>query len=221
MPARLDAAGTHRHLARAARRQRRVVGHQHQRHAAFPGLAEQEVGDLPAGRLVEIAGRLVGDQHQRIGRQRAGNRHALLLAAGQLAGIVGDAVAEPDRLELARGDRERVAMAGEFQRHRDVFQRRHVGDQMEGLEDDADIAAPECGDLVLGLAVERLAGDAHDAGIDPLQAGDHHQQRRLARAGRTDDAGRLATRHLQADAFQHMHQRGAFTQRQRHVVQVQ
>ena len=77
----------------------------------------------------------------------------------------------------------------------------------------------KCGDLVLGLAVERLAGDAHDAGIDPLQAGDHHQQRRLARAGRADDAGRLAARHLQADALQHMHQRGAFTQRQRHVVQ--
>ena len=41
-----------------------------------------------AGRLVEIAGRLVGDQDRRIGRQRAGERDALLLAAGQLRRIM-------------------------------------------------------------------------------------------------------------------------------------
>ena len=67
-----------------------------------PGLGEQQVGDLPAGRLVEIAGRLVGDEDARLGRQRPGDRHALLLAARQLAGIVGDAVAQADGSELAR-----------------------------------------------------------------------------------------------------------------------
>ena len=181
------------------------MGDQHQRHAALPGLGEQQVGDLPAGRLVEIAGRLVGDQDARLRRQRAGDRHALLLAAGKLAGIVRDAVAKADRRELARRHAERIAMAGKLQRHGDVLQRRHVGDEVEGLEDDADVAAAKGGDLVLALAVQQLAGDAHRAGIDPLQPGDHHQQRRFAGAGRPDDAGRLARRDVEADALQHMH----------------
>ena len=44
-------------------------------------LGKQQVGDLPAGLGVEIAGRLVGDQDGGRGRQRAGDRDALLLAA--------------------------------------------------------------------------------------------------------------------------------------------
>ena len=110
-------------------------------------------------------------------------------------------------------------MAGELQRHGDVFQRRHVGDQVEGLEDDADIAAAERGDLVLGLAVQQLAGDADRARIDPFQAGDHHQQRRFAGPGRADDAGRLAACDVEADPLQDMHQRGALAEGQRHVLQ--
>ena len=49
---------------------------------------EQQIDDLLAGALVEIAGRLVGDQDRRIGRQRARQRDALLLAAGQLRRIM-------------------------------------------------------------------------------------------------------------------------------------
>ncbi len=89
----LDAARAHRHLARAAGGQRRVVGDQHQRHGALGRLGEKQVGHLPPGRLVEIAGRLVGDQDARRWRQRPRDRHALLLAARQLARIVGDALA--------------------------------------------------------------------------------------------------------------------------------
>ncbi len=43
---------------------------------------EQEIDDLLAGGLVEIAGRFVRHQNGGIGRQRAGQRHALLFAAG-------------------------------------------------------------------------------------------------------------------------------------------
>ncbi len=59
---------------------------------------EQQIDDLLAGGFVEIAGRLVGDEDRGIGRQRAGQRDALLLAAGQLRRIVMQALAEPDRL---------------------------------------------------------------------------------------------------------------------------
>ena len=78
----VDPAGAQPYHAVAALRQRGVVGDQHQRHAALGMLGEEQIDDLLAGRLVKIAGRLVRDQDRGIGRQRAGERDALLLAAG-------------------------------------------------------------------------------------------------------------------------------------------
>ena len=86
-------------------RQRGVVGHQHQRHAALGMLGEQEIDDLLAGGLVEIAGRFVRHQDSRIGRQRAGQRDALLLAAGQLRGIMMQPIAEADGRSSSRARR--------------------------------------------------------------------------------------------------------------------
>ena len=85
------------HDAVAALRQRRVVRHQHQRGAALDVAGEQQIDHLPAGGLVKIAGRLVGHQDGRIGRQRPGERDALLLAAGQLRRIMVEPRAKSDR----------------------------------------------------------------------------------------------------------------------------
>ena len=46
------------------------------------------VDDLAARLLVERGGRLVGQHHGRLGDQRARDRHALALAAGELLGLV-------------------------------------------------------------------------------------------------------------------------------------
>ena len=48
--------------------------------------------DLGAAAAVEGAGRLVGEDHGAAVHQRAGNRHALLLAAGQLPGTMIGAI---------------------------------------------------------------------------------------------------------------------------------
>ena len=101
-----DAAGAQPHDAVAALRQRIVVRDQHQRGAALDVAGEQQVDHLPAGRLVEIAGRLVGDENRRIGRQRAGERDALLLAAGQLRRIVSKPFGEADRGQFVARSRE-------------------------------------------------------------------------------------------------------------------
>ena len=63
----------------------------------------QELEDAARRALVEVAGRLVGDQHERIVDERARDRDALLLAAGELARI-GRAPCdgEPDLREHAR-----------------------------------------------------------------------------------------------------------------------
>ena len=61
-----------------------VVRHEHQGGAAIPLQGEEQVDDRLAGGLVEIAGRLVRHQDRRVGHDGAGDRHALLLAAGKL-----------------------------------------------------------------------------------------------------------------------------------------
>ena len=63
----LDATGTQPHHAAAAARELRIVRHQDQRHAAIDMPAKQKLDHLLSGRLVEIAGRLVGDENRGVG----------------------------------------------------------------------------------------------------------------------------------------------------------
>ena len=65
-----------------------------------------------AGAVVEVAGRLVGDEDERVVHERARERHALLLAAGELLGIRRRLRRQAD-LRRARGDavRDRSAAA--------------------------------------------------------------------------------------------------------------
>src|SRR3546814_17196397 len=67
--------------------------------------------------------RAVGQQQ--IGGRREGTRQrrALLLAARELARIVGKPVAEADRFQAGRGTLESIGAAGELQRDGDVLQR--------------------------------------------------------------------------------------------------
>src|SRR5690606_32493953 len=153
---------------------------------------------------VEIAGGLVGDQQLRRRGKRPGDRHALLLAARKLAGIVRQTLAQPDGRQLAPRDLESVAYIGQLQRPRDVSQRGHVGNEVEGLEDDADIAAAEIRHLVLVHRVQACAVDVDLAAVQPFETGKHHQQCRLAGTGRADNANRFARIDRKVDPLQHM-----------------
>ena len=105
--------------------------------------------DLSSRRLVEIAGRLVGDEEGGIRSERAGERDALLLAAGQFGRICDQAAGQPDGGEFALGAGKRVARAGELERHGDVLQRRHGRNQVEALKNDADVLAAEARESIL------------------------------------------------------------------------
>ena len=68
------------------------------------------VHDLVGGLRVEVAGRLVGQQDRRVVDQRARDRHALLLAAGELARVVVLAVRQAERGERL-GARRSLALS--------------------------------------------------------------------------------------------------------------
>ncbi len=105
----LDVPGAQAHDAVAARGERRRRASPAPASCRARVAGEQQVDDLPPGVLVEIAGRLVGDEDRRIGRQRAGERDALLLAAGQLRRIMMRAARQgrPRRARRARALRRR------------------------------------------------------------------------------------------------------------------
>jgi acyl-CoA thioesterase-1 len=215
-----DLAGTDPHLARAAGGKRRVMGDQNQRHIALGLLGKDQVGNLLAGFGIEIAGRFVGDQKFWRWRQRPGNGDALLFAAGQLAGIMRQPLAKSDGDQLLPGDFEGVANIGKLQRHGDVFQRRHIGDQMKGLEDDADIAATEFRNPVFAQAVQWRAVDNDLAAVEALQPGQNHQKRGLSGPGRTDDPDGLACIDRQIHSLENMNGRSSLAEGQIRIFQV-
>ena len=101
-------------------------------------------------------------------------------------------VTKADELQLVFGAAKRICGAGKLEGDGDILQRCHGRDQVEGLEDDANPRAPKPGELVFVQRAELLPVDLDRARVGTLQPGHGHQQSRLARARRPNQANRLA-----------------------------
>src|SRR5205823_8433182 len=105
---------------------------------------------------VEIAGRLVGEEDGGVRHQGAGDGYALLLAARELRRIVVLAAGQADlRDRVSRGLVPLPARPSEFaveQRELDVLERRGAGEEIEALENEADLRIADHGALI---AVQR------------------------------------------------------------------
>ena len=118
--------------------------------AAVGAQVAQERDDPLGLDVVEVGGGLVGQQDRRVGRQPAGDRDALLLAAGELVGPLARALGQADPLRGARRPGRIAVLAadpGQEQRDGDVLAGRERRDEVEGLEHEADRA----------LAIRRLS----------------------------------------------------------------
>ena len=124
------------------------MGDQHAGRAGVAARAQQAQHQL-AGLAVERAGGLVGEDQPARADQRAGDRDALLLAAGELVREAVGELVQADLLE--RGERLAARLAQpdavELARQRDVLGGGQRRDQVEVLEDVADAAAPDRGEL--------------------------------------------------------------------------
>jgi hypothetical protein len=144
---------------------------------------------------VEGGERLVEQQHRRMGDQRSGNGHALLLAAGELVRVALAETGEPhvlERLGDLAGDL-RARRSGHLQGERDVARHRHVREQRVALEHRAyrpRLRRP-VGEVV---AVEENAPS-----VRQIEPGDHPQQGCLAAARRAEQGEELAGVDRQAD----------------------
>jgi hypothetical protein len=153
---------------------------------AFHGQVLHHVQHFADHFRVERRGRLVEQHHLRVHRQRPGNRHALLLAAGQarreLVGLLRNTDLFQQRQGL--GLALLAALAHDLLRQAEVFQHGHVREQVEVLEHHADFAAVG---VDVGFRVGQLqAVDAHRTRVEFFQAIEAAQEGRLAGTGRAD-----------------------------------
>ncbi len=154
---------------------------------------------------IQRAGRFVEQHDRRLEGQRPGDGHALLLAAGQRAGVGLRLVRHAHPLQQLV--RQRLGVAArrlqDMQRRvRHVVQHAHVRKQVELLEHEADAAAQRVD--VHALGVDVLAVDADDALADGFEPVDGADERGLARARRAAHDQHFAASDLQADILEHM-----------------
>ena len=141
----------------------RIVCHHDDGHALLVQGA-QEVQDLAPGVTVEVAGRFIGDDQDRIVDQRPRDRHALLLSTGEFLRLVMNTVCQTDHFQhlerffLAFFIAEMTVAVIE-QGHHHVPQGAGARQQVVGLEDKSQLL----------VADERQFLFAHVADILPIE----------------------------------------------------
>ena len=196
-----DPAGRHhRDAVRHGQRLLLVVGDEDEGDAGLVLQALQLDLHFLAQLVVERRQRFVEQKHLGLRRQRAGQRDALLLAAGNLAGAaVGELfhAHKPEHLGHARLGLV-LRTPEHLEAEADVLGHRHVREQRVGLEDGVDrppVGRQAC-DL-LAVQQDLTAGRV-------VEAGDQPKQRGLAAARRPQQREELVL----ADRHRHAVERG-------------
>ena len=183
----------------------RVVG-DHDDQPVLRHLPEQ-LHDLDGGLAVQRAGGLVRQENVRVVDEGAGDGHPLHLAAGHLAGLFIQLVAQAHPLQrlLRPAAALRLGYPRQGQRQLHVGQHRLVGDEVIALEHKAHrvvavgvpVAVPV---LFCGAAVD----DEIAAGV-AVKSADDVQRGGLAAAGGAQNGDELILPELQIDAPQGLH----------------
>ena len=149
---------------------------------------------------VEIGERFVEQQHRGFDDQRAGERYALLLAAGQFPRIALFIAGELDHLQHG-GDAPRAIHGRDLanlQPEGQIFRHRHVRKQRIGLEHHAEIA-------MLGHGMGHVAAAEQQPALGHgFEPGDAAQRRRLAAARRPQKRNELALADIEVDISKDM-----------------
>ena len=181
------------------------MGHHQHGHALLrqlPHDGKHLVGEL----RIQRGGGLVEEDDLRPGGKRPGNGHPLLLAAGELAGIIAAPVRHahlgehlhPQLLRLGLWD-----LPDHDQAFRHILQGGLVEKKIIVLKDKGGLL-PELGDLPLGGAIhlQRLPVEDHGPPVGPLQKVDAPQQRGLAGAAWPQNGNDIPLLHGKAHALE-------------------
>lgn len=146
-----------------------------------PVQLKQQIGDFVSGVAIEITGRFIGKKHRRTSVEGAGQRHALLLAAGELGRKMADTFAKAKLLQqrfgLAAALGALLAAQQPWQFH--ILKRVQRRDQHKRLKDKADMFGPQRRARLFVKLVQRLADQKDLAAAAVVQPGQNRQQRRF------------------------------------------
>jgi hypothetical protein len=173
------------------------VRHEYGRHAELALDPAQGLAELDADLRVERAERLVEEEQPRLVRERARERHALLLTSGELPRVTAAISREPNQLEQLLAALATVPgrVLRDAKGELDVVCDRHLAEERVVLEDEPDSAI-----------LRRDAGDVtpvneHATVVDLGQSSDHAKKRALAAAARAEQHEELAVRNRESDAI--------------------
>ena len=184
----------------AAFGKRGLVGHDDHRHAVIMQFVE-EVEQRAFRRRVEISRRFVRQHDGWFRHQSTCDRDSLLLASRQFARTVGDPIAEADLVQgfecTLSSDRSWNSLIE--QRDADVLHDVQFADQIEGLEDEADLSTSDrteflvwkCGDIDAFQQVRPAGGR--------VQASKQVHQGRFSGTGGAHDGQVLPLGNIQID----------------------
>ncbi len=186
------------------RRDARLVGYHDDGFAVDGGEVAEEFANAFAIGRVEVAGGFVGKDHGGVGDEGAADGDALLFAAGHGVGAVGFASGEAEIVQELRdfaavGD---VGFAFEHEGEQDVLLGGQGGDEVEGLEDQADVTAAEEREVAVGHGAEVLAVDEDLTGVGVGESRHEMQEGAFAGAGSAHDGKELAALDGEGDTGQ-------------------
>jgi acyl-CoA thioesterase-1 len=178
------------------------VCHQHQSGPLALVERNQQIQYVRSVDAIEVPGGLVGHQNGRLRHERPGQRHALLLAAGELHRIVIQAIAQANAFKqrASAGDSGGDFAARKLVRQQDVFFGGQGGEQLVTLEHESDLAAADQRQPVFLQA--RNIDAVYDDGprSSRVETGEQTEQRALSTSGGTHDGDELAGRNIEVDA---------------------
>ncbi len=194
------------HDPRGAARELEIVGHDHEGRSRLAVEREQQVRHRAPSLAIEIAGRLVREEQPRAAGERARDADPLLLAAGELRGIVIHAGSEAHPREQIAGARVRLglrrAIGQELERHEHVLESGERRYQMKTLEHEAHALGAQRGPGVLVEVVERHAVEADTPLTGAIETGEQPEERRLAAPRGPEHGDDLAGGDVEVHAFE-------------------
>ena len=167
------------------------------------GELEQHRHDLRAVGRVQISSGLIGKQNLRLVHNRPCDCDPLLLAAGELGRKVILAMTKPNALQSL--DRRLGGInSSDGTRHRDIFQRGQLGQEMEVLKHITNFPIAKTSLFLPPQRVEIDAINPHQTALRTLQSRQRVKQSRLARTARPAQKNPLATTNPQINPMQHL-----------------
>ena len=176
----------------------RVVGREDEGRPVAAVDLLHESHDRLAGDRVEVGGGLVGENDHRVGHQGSRHRHPLALPAGELVRPVMGAVGEADLGQGPSGSLAAALPRHPSRRRADEERELHVleggedRDEVEGLEDEADLFRAQVGEGIVAESGHVRIADQDPARRGMVEAADQVQEGGLPGSGGTGDRDELA-----------------------------